>query len=196
MPPATDSPCVLQVLPALVSGGVERGTVEIAAALKAVGWRALVASAGGPLVEQLRALGAEHFTLPLDRKSPLSLWQSAKALERLIRREKVSLVHARSRAPAWAAWLAARRTGAHFITTYHGTYNEDWPLKRRYNAIMAEGERVIAISRFIATHIQERHGTPPGRIRVIYRGVDPEGYDPAAVGDERLAVQKVVELAA
>ena len=83
------------------------------------------------------------------------------------------MIHARSRAPAWSALLAARRTGAHFVTTYHGTYNENFPGKRRYNAVMAQGERVIAISSFIAGHIRERHGTEPARIRVIPRGVDP-----------------------
>jgi glycosyltransferase involved in cell wall biosynthesis len=181
------APCVLQVLPALGSGGVERGTVEMAAALRQVGWRALVASSGGPLVAELQALGAEHVTLPLDQKSPLTLWWNAGGLEELVLREKVAIIHARSRAPAWSAWLAARRTGAHFVTTYHGTYNEDLPWKRHYNSIMARGERVIAVSRFIADHVQERHGTPAERIRVIHRGVDPARFDPAAVAPERVA---------
>lgn len=182
-----DSPCVLQVLPSLVSGGVERGTLEIAAALKAVGWRALVASAGGPLVPQLEALGATHITLPLDSKKPLTLWWNAGGLEEIIRREKVAIIHARSRAPAWSAWLAARRTGARFVTTYHGTYNEKPAFKRHYNAIMARGDRVIAISQFIAAHIQERHGTPPQKIRIIPRGVDHRLFDPEAVPPERVA---------
>ena len=89
--------------------------------------------------------------------------------------ERVSIVHARSRAPAWSAWLACRRTGAHFVTTYHGTYGEDLPFKRHYNAVMAKGERVIAASRFIAELIVARHGVDPARIRVIPRGVDPGG---------------------
>ncbi len=187
MAASLDSPCVLQVLPALASGGVERGTLEMAAALRAVGWRALVASAGGPLVPALEALGATHITLPLGSKSPRTIWRNAAALEALVLRERVAIIHARSRAPAWAAWLAARRTGAHFVTTYHGTYNEDLPFKRHYNAIMARGERVIAISQFIARHIQEHHGTDPARIRIIPRGVDPVLFDPAAVAPERLA---------
>jgi glycosyltransferase involved in cell wall biosynthesis len=187
MPVPLDSPCVLQVLPALAAGGVERGTLEMAAALKAVGWRAIVASSGGPLVPALEALGATHVTLPLASKNPLTIWRNAAALEALILQERVAIIHARSRAPAWSAWLAARRTGAHFVTTYHGTYNEDLPFKRQYNAIMAQGERVIAISQFIARHIQERHGTDAQRIRIIPRGVDPTLFDPAAVTPERLA---------
>ncbi len=181
-----ESPTVLQVLPALISGGVERGTLEMAAALRAVGWRALVASAGGPLVKPLQALGATHITLPLDRKRPLTMWWNAGTLEEIIRREKVAIVHARSRAPAWSAWLAAQRTGSHFLTTYHGTYNNDLPFKRRWNSIMARGERVIAISDFIARHVQEQHGTPLERIRVIPRGVDPGVFDPTAVMPQRV----------
>ena len=179
---------VLQVLPALVSGGVERGTLEIAEALVAAGWRALVASGGGPLVGPLERLGARHVTLPLGRKSPLGVWRNAAALAELMRREKVGIVHARSRAPAWAALLAARRTtGAHLVTTYHGAYNEGWPGKRFYNSVMARGERVIAISGFIAEHLRARHGTDPARLRVIPRGVDERRFDPGAVAPSRIA---------
>ena len=126
-------------------------------------------------------------TLPLGRKSPLGIWRNAAALAELMRREKVGIVHARSRAPAWAALLAARRTGAHLVTTYHGTYNEGWPGKRLYNSVMARGERVIAISGFIAEHLRARHGTDPARLRVIPRGVDERRFDPAAVAPSRIA---------
>jgi glycosyltransferase involved in cell wall biosynthesis len=95
-------------------------------------------------------------------------------------------VHARSRAPAWSAWLAARRTGVRFVTTYHGSYGEDLPLKRRYNSVMARGERVIAISRYIASLVMESHHVPAARIRVIPRGVDPAIFDPAKVSADRI----------
>lgn len=185
------APAVLQVLPTLVSGGVERGTLEIAEALVGAGFRALVASAGGPMVRALERLGARHFALPLDRRTPLALWRNAGALADLARREGVAVIHARSRAPAWSALLAARRTGARFVTTYHGSYNEGFPGKRLYNSVMARGERVIAISRFIAGLIVERHGADPGRLRVIPRGVDLRAFDPAAVAPERLAALRV-----
>jgi glycosyltransferase involved in cell wall biosynthesis len=187
MPSRSSAPVVLQVLPSLVTGGVERGTVEITEAVAAAGWTALVASAGGRLVGAVEHTGGRHMTLPLDTKNPVAILRNAGRLARLIRTEGVTIVHARSRAPAWSAWLAARRTGARFVTTYHGTYNEDLPFKRRYNAVMAKGEVVIAASHFVAGLVAARHGVPPARIRVIPRGVDPAGFDPAAVDGARLA---------
>jgi glycosyltransferase involved in cell wall biosynthesis len=179
-------PAILQVLPALVSGGVERGTVEIAEAIAAAGYRSLVASAGGKLAAEVERVGGKHVTLPLDTKSPGALWRNAASLVALVRSEGIAILHARSRAPAWSAWLAARRTGAHFVTTYHGAYNEGFPGKRLYNSVMARGERVIAISRFVAELIGERHGIPRDRIRLIPRGVDPRRFDPAAVPAEQV----------
>jgi glycosyltransferase involved in cell wall biosynthesis len=186
MPAVPAALTVLQVLPALVSGGVERGTLEIADAVIRAGGRALVASAGGPLVAPLEALGARHVTLPLGTKNPLGILRNAGRLAAVIRTEQVGIIHARSRAPAWSALLAARRTAAHFVTTYHGTYNENFPGKRWYNSVMARGERVIAISNFIAGHIREHHRTEPCRIRVIPRGVDAALFDPALVAPARL----------
>ncbi|WP_237215130.1 glycosyltransferase family 4 protein, partial [Falsiroseomonas oryziterrae] len=184
-------PAILQVLPALVSGGVERGTIEIAEAIAGAGYRPLVASAGGPLVAEVERMGGGHVTLPLDAKSPAAIWRNAAALADLVRREEVAILHARSRGPAWSAWLAARRSGAHFVTTYHGAYNEGFPGKRLYNSVMARGERVIAISRFIAGLIEQRHGTPRDRIRLIPRGVDPRRFDPSAVpGADVLALRE------
>lgn len=172
---------ILQVLPAMVSGGVERGTIEIAEAITAAGWRAYVASAGGPMAAELTRVGAVHVTLPLTSKNPALIWRNGDTLAKLVRAEDIGLIHARSRAPAWSAWLAARRTGARFVTTYHGAYNDGVPGKRLYNSIMARGERVIAISAFIAAHVQAKHGTDAARIRLIPRGVDPRRFDPARV---------------
>jgi glycosyltransferase involved in cell wall biosynthesis len=187
MPPSPDSPVVLQVLPSLVTGGVERGTVEMAQAIAEAEATALVASAGGPLVRQIERAGGEHITLPLTTKSPLGIWRNAAALEAVIRERKVSLVHARSRAPAWSAWLACRRTGVPFVTTYHGTYSESLPFKRLYNSVMARGRIVIAASHFIADLVAERHKVERARIRVIPRGVDPAVFDPATVAGSRIA---------
>jgi glycosyltransferase involved in cell wall biosynthesis len=178
---------VLQVLPSLVTGGVERGTVEITRAIAKAGGIALVASAGGRMVAAVNRAGGRHVTLPLDSKNPLTIWRNAALLADVVRTERVAIVHARSRAPAWSARLACRRTGAHFVTTYHGAYREDLPFKRHYNAVMAKGERVIVASRFIAELIVARHGTDPACIRLIPRGVDPAAFNPDAVSGDRIA---------
>jgi glycosyltransferase involved in cell wall biosynthesis len=180
-------PVVLQVLPSLVTGGVERGTIEITQAVAEAGGVALVASAGGRMVGQVAHAGGRHIELPLDTRNPVAVWRNARRLAALIRRERVVIVHARSRAPAWSAWLACRRTGAHFVTTYHGTYAENLPFKRTYNSVMARGEIVIAASRFIAELVKAQHGVLTERIRVIPRGVDPARFDPDAISHERLA---------
>jgi glycosyltransferase involved in cell wall biosynthesis len=177
---------VLQVLPALGAGGVERGTVEVAAALVQAGFRAIVASEGGKLEHDLARAGAQHVTLPLATKSPIGIWRNARALAALAAAEKVDILHARSRAPAWSAYAAARRSGRNFVTTWHGTYNEDFPGKRAYNAVMGKGARVIAISRFIAEHLLARGAAEPSRVRVIPRGVDPQKFDPLAVSSARI----------
>ncbi len=179
-------PTVLQVLPALETGGVEQGTVDVAVATAEAGWRALVASAGGPKVYAIERAGGRHVTLPLATKNPVQIWRNAARLAELIRHEQVDIVHARSRAPAWSAYLAARRTGVRFLTTFHGTYNFKGGLKRRYNAVMAKGARVIAISRFIADHLKSHYAVPESRIRVVQRGIDLRHFDPDRVAPERM----------
>jgi glycosyltransferase involved in cell wall biosynthesis len=139
------------------------------------------------LVRELIRAGAEHITLPLETKNPLRLKQNASRLTQLIRDQAIDLIHARSRAPAWSAWAAARETGVPFLTTFHGVYGRGpFGLKRRYNAIMTRGVRVIAISEFIRDHLQTEYGVAADRIRVIHRGVDTAALDPERVSPERL----------
>jgi glycosyltransferase involved in cell wall biosynthesis len=181
-------PVVLQVLPALDEGGAERGTVDLARYLIGHGWRALVASSGGAAQDELEDLGAQCLWLPAHSKNPFTIRANIRRLQRLIRQHKVELVHARSRAPAWSAYYAARRCRVPFVTTFHGVYlGSDGLFKRRYNAIMARGERVIAISQYVADHVRARFAVPPERLRMIPRGVDTTEFDPAAVSEERCA---------
>lgn len=178
---------VLQVLPAMGNqGGVERGTVEIAGAVTAAGGRALVASAGGPMAHDLSRVGAEHVTLPVDSKNPLVMYKNIERLAELIRAENVDIVHARSRAPAWSAYFATKRTKRRFVTTFHGTYGASNFLKRRYNAVMTYGQRVIAISSFIAGHLRQVYGAPTSKIRIVHRGVDLGRFDPGNISPERV----------
>ena len=139
-------PAALQIIPRLVSGGAERGTVELAGALVAAGWASYVASAGGPLERDIVRSGATNLTLPLASKNPLQIRRNATLLARHIGRLGIDIVHARSRAPAWSAWSATSATGRHFVTTFHNAYGDGVSLKRWYNSVMARGERVIAIS--------------------------------------------------
>jgi glycosyltransferase involved in cell wall biosynthesis len=189
-PAGTRPPAVLQVLPRLVTGGVERGTIEVAAALVAGGWKAVVASEGGPMVRELERAGASHVELPLASKNPFTMRRNIERLAQLVRRERIDIIHARSRAPAWSALGAARRTGCHFVTTFHNAYGDASWLKRRYNAVMAEGERVIAISRFVAEHAMTVYGVSPEKLRIIERGVDFTRFDP-----ERTSAERVIRLA-
>src|SRR5579864_3883154 len=180
-------PAVLQVIPSLVSGGVERGTVDLAGALVAAGWTAYVASAGGPMEHQLTRAGAHHLKLPLASKNPLVMRRNAAALIDIIRHHKIDIVHARSRAPAWSAWSAAKATRRRFVTTFHNAYDNDLPLKHWYNSVMARGERVIAISDFVAAHAASAYGVGADRLRTIPRGVDLKLFDPNRVNGDRVA---------
>jgi glycosyltransferase involved in cell wall biosynthesis len=154
--------------------------VEIVEALVAQGHKALVASQGGRLVAAIERAGGEHVTLPLKTKNPWAMYRHGAALAQLIRDRKVDLIHARSRAPAWSVLRASRLTGVPFITTYHGAYSDTSRAKRLYNSVMVRGALVIAASGFIANLIQQQHGVPAERIRLIPRGVDPLVFDPAA----------------
>jgi len=179
-------PAVLQVLPALVTGGVERGTVEITQALVKAGWRAVVASAGGGMAREIERAGGTHVTLPLKTKNPLGIRRNIGRLAALIERENIDLVHARSRAPAWSAYFAARRTGRPFMTTFHNVYGGKGRFKRWYNSIMARGVRVIAISEFVGRAATKSYGVEEDRLRVIPRGVDLIRFDPETVHPSRL----------
>lgn len=176
----------MQVLPELRSGGVERGTVEIARAIVKAGGVSLVASSGGNMVSQIQQVGANHITLPLASKNPFTIWLNSIRLARIIRKYKVDILHARSRAPAWSSWLATQKTGCHFITTFHGTYGLQNEWKRKYNSIMTKGDLVIAISQFIAGHIQQNYEIDPAKIRIIHRGVDLQLFNPKAYSTERM----------
>lgn len=178
---------LLQVIPELEAGGAERTVLDVAEAVVAAGGSALVASQGGRLEDELAALGGRHVSLPLKSKNPLTIWRNAARLAALIRAEGVQIIHARSRAPAWSAMWAARRTGIPYVTTYHGVYNARSSAKRWYNSVMARGDRVIANSQFTADHVRAEHGVGEDRLRVIPRGVDLDRVSPDAVAADRVA---------
>jgi glycosyltransferase involved in cell wall biosynthesis len=181
-------PGVLQVLPRLDRGGAGRGTLDLARCLVERGWRALVVSNGGSAEAEIARCGARLFSMPVHSGNPLTIYANIRRLQQVIRDHDVRLVHARARAPAWSACYAARRCKVPFVTTIQGVYGGDRSfLKRPYNAVMARGDRVIAVSHHVAEHVGRHHGVPDGRLRVIHRGIDMREFDPDAIDGQRVA---------
>lgn len=178
---------LLQITPRLEGGGVEEVTIEVAAAVARAGGRSLVASRGGKLEAALASHGGELIRLPMHARDPVSIALNAARLARLIRKERVSLLHVRSRAPAFSAWAAARAERIPMIATYHGLYRGGSPLKRWYNSIMTRGDLVLASYRFVAAHIAAEHDVPAERLVIAPEGVDSGLFDPLAVSPARVA---------
>ena len=184
--PMQKHPTIMQIIPELGPGGAEQGCIDVGAAIVKAGGRALVVSHGGSRLHELTRTGVTHINMPVHSKNPLTLWWNAWRLEKLITQHGVDIVHVRSRAPAWSAYSACKKTGAHFMTTFHAPYNISSELKRKYNAIMAQGERMIAISHMVADYMQMNYRLNPHNIRLIHRGADLSRFSPAAVSAERV----------
>jgi glycosyltransferase involved in cell wall biosynthesis len=180
---------VLQIIPRLDAGGAERTTIDVAAALSEAGARALVACEGGRLVSELQAKGGVWIPFPAGTKNPVLMALNVRRLAKIIRSEDVDIVHARSRAPAWVALGATRRTQTPFVTTYHGAYAGVSKLKLLYNSVMARGDVVIANSAYTAGLIANAYEFARERTAVIHRGSDLRGFSRAAV--DRSRVQKI-----
>jgi len=179
---------LLQVTPELETGGAEQTTIDVAHGVIAQGGKALVATKGGRMAARLEADGGRLAQMPAQTKNPLVMLGNAARLVDLIRREKVSIVHARSRAPAFSALWAAHATRTPFVATYHGVYNAKSNLKRWYNAVMTKGDLVIANSEFTRAHVIAEHGVSPDRVVAIPRGVDLTRFEPGLVSAERVRV--------
>lgn len=158
---------ILQIVPELRSGGVERGTVDFARYLLAQGHGSLVVSAGGALVADLESAGVRHLTMPVHKKSIFSMWRQIGALAKVLKDERIDLVHARSRVPAWIAFFACRRAGIPMVTTCHGVYST-----HAFSRVMGWGKYVIVISHAVSRHMKEHFKVPHHRIRLIHRGVN------------------------
>ena len=184
---------VMQLLPALESGGVERGTIDVAKALKHKGFEPIVVSKGGVLVYQLREARITHITLPVGSKNPLTIFLNIGRLVKIIVQHKVDIIHARSRAPMWSAYFACKKTKIKLVTTVHGTYSlnfskwENFAPKRIYNQIMLKADRVIAVSNFIKTYLLKNYpGNFLERVTVIQRGADLNYFNSKAVSNSRV----------
>lgn len=162
---------ILQLLPALEVGGVERGVLDITKGLIRRGHRVSVISSGGPLVERLTSLGAMHYGVPVHEKSLLTMWSCVSSVARVIQTTGVDIVHARSRVPGWIGYLAARRTQRPFVTTAHGFY-----APHIGSRVMTWGRTVIVPSEALAQYLIEHFRVPKAQLRVIPRGVDLEEF--------------------
>ncbi len=188
---------IMQILPALESGGVERGTVDIAKALKKTDFEPIVVSNGGVLVYQLNEAKIRHIKLPVNSKNPLRIFLNIKKIEKLILENRVDIVHVRSRAPMWSAYFACKKTGTKLLATAHGTYSLNFlfwkifPLKKIYNAVMLKADAIIAVSDFIKNYLIENYQEknqifPLEKITVIHRGVELGYFDFSKVSKNQI----------
>ncbi|WP_050897520.1 glycosyltransferase family 4 protein [Orientia tsutsugamushi] len=177
---------ILQVVPSLVNVGVERSTIDIANYLVQSGYKSLVASSGGVLLEQLNNTGSTHYLVNTASKNPFVIWYNHTILSDIIKQQKVDIIHVRSRASAFSSYLAARKTKIKFITTFHGFYNFSTLIKKMYNSILVKGDIVIVVSNFVKDHIIKHYNVPEEKIRVIHRGIDLEYFNPDNISPKKL----------
>ena len=190
MPSVTNivQPVIVQIVPQMNRGGVERGTVEIAEAISARGWKAVVICNGGRMENQLRRAGAEVYTLPVDTKNPLKWPAVRRRLKAVLLSVGADIVHVRSRAPAWIALPLTRAMGIHSISTIHSKFVPQNFVKRIYNQKMLSADGIIAISDYVKSVITSHYSeaVSENEIQVIHRGVDLDVFDPAKVSQHRI----------
>ena len=177
---------IVQILPALNHGGVERGTVEMAEAIINAGGRAVVISTGGVLESKLARLGAEHIKLSVHSKNPFKILSNRRNLKTLLASIRPDIVHIRSRAPAWSGLSVAKKLGIPVVTTIHGRFKATSFFKRIYNSIMIKSDHIIAISHYVENLVRQQFPQAASRMSVIHRGVDIDLFNPQAVSPHRV----------
>jgi glycosyltransferase involved in cell wall biosynthesis len=175
---------ILQVVPALNAGGVERGTLEIAKKIVQSGHKSIVISSGGKMLPQLEQEGSIHIYMDVASKNPFKIWGNSYKLATIINEMDIDIVHARSRIPAWSCYLACKQTKANFVTTFHGIYSFGNAIKKYYNSIMTKGQKVIAVSNFVKEHMMNNYEIASDKIKVIHRGVNCDIFSPEQVNEE------------
>lgn len=188
------APVIMQILPALNSGGVEQGVIDINATIVESGGRSIVLSNGGLRQDEIIQAGGQHFKLPVHSKNPFVIAANVERIRKIIRDENVDIVHACSRAPAWSAGQAVKGTSARYVTSCHSAHSLGNKLKQFYNSSVTKGERVIAVSNFLGDYVLQNYSVNPDVLRVIHRGVSLKRFDPASVTQEqRNAVRRVMQ---
>lgn len=176
-----NTPVIMQIIPELSAGGAEQGCIDIAAEIVRSGAQAIVVSHGGNRIHELARVGASHINLPVHSKNPIVMWRNIRRIRKLIKDYNVDIVHVRSRAPAWSAYHACKGTSARYMTTCHAPYNISGKTKQFYNSAITKGERIIAISGYVAQYLMNNYKTDRRNIRIIHRGVALEKFHPTAV---------------
>lgn len=182
---------IAQLIPSMNSGGVEQGVLDMNQAILEKGWQSLVISNGGRLVEKIVKQGGNHILLPIHSKNPFQIWYNRKKLEKLIQEKQISLLHARSRAPAWSSLSPAKEAKIPFVTTLHGAYTASNCFKRAYNQIMVESDAIIAVSAFVAGYAQKNYTFPSEKVSIIPRGIDPLFLNRVSVSSGR--IEKIIK---
>jgi len=173
---------VLQVIPKLGYGGAETGCYDLAHYLPENNCLSFIATSGGELIKYIDKTKVKLFRIPVHSKNPILMILNVFILTFIILFFNISIVHARSRAPAWSCWLATKITRRKFVTTFHGTYNFNNRIKKFYNSIMVRSDLTIAGSNFIFSHINEnylKYLDPKKRFLVIFRGINTDYFDPS-----------------
>jgi len=197
-------PVIMQILPALVSGGVERGVVDVGKAVAQAGFESIVVSNGGTMIQQFNGSKVKHIKLPLHSKNPLTIYLNIKRLAKIITDNQVDLIHIRSRSPAWSTYFAYKKiikkaeqkNQCQIISTVHGSYSLNLfskkisKLKLKYNAIMLKPKFIIAVSDFIKNYIYQNYSgienLADKKIEVIHRGVDLNYFCNSKVPQSRI----------
>ena len=184
------APNILQIIPRLDSGGAEATTLEITKALTEAGGRSVVVSEGGKLSKSIIAAGGEIINAPVASKNPFIIYQNINRLARIAEEQNIDILHARSRAPAWSTFWAAKKIGKPYMATYHSKVHDKSKLKILYNSVMTRGVRVIANSKFTAARIRAIHKIASEKIAIIPRGCDPDRFDPARISNADIKQQR------
>ncbi len=190
------SKVIMQILPSLENGGVERGVVDITKELKKQGFTPIVVSKGGMMTYQLREAKIEHITLDVKTKNPIKIFRNIKKIAQIIEEKKVDLVHVRSRAPMISAYFACKKVNVKLISTVHGSYSinlykwKNFPLKRMYNAVMLKADYIIAVSNFIKSYIIENYQRYEkdnllDKLQVVARGADLKYFSAESISINR-----------
>ena len=173
---------VLQVIPKLGYGGAETGCFDIAHYLPENNCGSFIVTSGGDLLKFINKDKVKVIKLPVQSKNPLIIFFNFLALVGIILINNISIIHARSRAPAWSCLFAAKITGRKFVTTFHGTYNFKSKLKKFYNSVMVRSDLIIAGSNFIFSHIKQNYSKyldAKKKLLVIFRGINVDYFDPS-----------------